>query len=398
MKFDIFFSICQTEVDGYTPNEKQMFLNFFDQLELADQLGFGVGWVAETHLSCQVQKENPSAVIPQFKGEIGLNTDIFQLAHLVFSRTKNIEVGSAIRNIQCNGGPIAHAEATKTFLTMHGLREGETRKINVGFAAGRFPFSNRPYGIMARNSAEEAGWPVIRNKVFEQATETYLRLLNGENLSSSDISPMQVRAKDFRSEEDWYTFRRTWHDVHGESDDVIEVPPMWNFEKVGVLPFEAPMDLLSLTIGSHDPKTQVMANQHRPVGVFNLSITPSAVVEETHKRMQEAYHKDGGPWRRDLMPRTCLIFLDEDADVAKAQAESAWKNYWQAMEGTLDPAKVEQAVQNAIFGNPEQVTSAIKEKYHPEDRLMLWFDFNNHDSEKIKNSMRLFMEKVAPNL
>ena len=106
MKFDIFFSICQTEVDGYTPNEKQMFLNFFDQLELADQLGFGVGWVAETHLSCQVQKENPSAVIPQFKGEIGLNTDIFQLAHLVFSRTKNIEVGSAIRNIQCNGGPI----------------------------------------------------------------------------------------------------------------------------------------------------------------------------------------------------------------------------------------------------------------------------------------------------
>ncbi|NJM10373.1 MAG: LLM class flavin-dependent oxidoreductase, partial [Bdellovibrionaceae bacterium] len=56
MKFDVFFSICQTEVDGYMPSEKVMFENFFDQVQLADRLGYGVAWVAETHLSCEIQK------------------------------------------------------------------------------------------------------------------------------------------------------------------------------------------------------------------------------------------------------------------------------------------------------------------------------------------------------
>ena len=56
MKFDVFFSICQTDVDGYMPSERVMFENFFDQVKLADELGYGVAWVAETHLSCEIQK------------------------------------------------------------------------------------------------------------------------------------------------------------------------------------------------------------------------------------------------------------------------------------------------------------------------------------------------------
>src|SRR5436309_5421827 len=116
VEFDIFFSICQTEVDGYLPTERVMFLNFFEQVELADRLGFGTAWVAESHLSTEVQKSNPGAVIPQFVGEIGLNTDILQLGHRILSRTKQIGVGSAIMNILCNGGPIAAAERGKTFL------------------------------------------------------------------------------------------------------------------------------------------------------------------------------------------------------------------------------------------------------------------------------------------
>ncbi|MBC7474149.1 MAG: LLM class flavin-dependent oxidoreductase, partial [Candidatus Sericytochromatia bacterium] len=189
MIFDVFFSICQTEVDGYTPSEKEMMLNFFDQVKHADQLGFNTAWVAETHLSCQIQKQNSGAVIPYFKGEIGLNTDILQLAHKIFSITKNINVGSAIRNILCNGGPIAHAEAIKTFLTLHDLNPDEKRILNIGFAAGRFQFSNSPYGIVPRNEVEKAGWSVIKGKIFQEATEVFLRLLKGEIISSKDIKP-----------------------------------------------------------------------------------------------------------------------------------------------------------------------------------------------------------------
>ena len=58
MKFDIFLSICQNEVDGVIPTERKMFENFFSQVQLADSLGFDTAWIAETHLSCQVQKHS----------------------------------------------------------------------------------------------------------------------------------------------------------------------------------------------------------------------------------------------------------------------------------------------------------------------------------------------------
>ena len=203
MEFDIFFSICQTEVHGTMPDEATMFRNFFEQVELADALGFGTAWVAESHLSTEVQKMNPGAVIPHFVGEIGLNTDILQLAHRVFARTRRIGVGSAIMNILCNGGPIAAAERVKTFLALHGLDPDEERLLTVGFASGRFPFINVPYGIVPRDPVEAAAWPVVKNKIFEEATEIFLRLLRGEVLSDAMIARRTLQREDFRSDADW---------------------------------------------------------------------------------------------------------------------------------------------------------------------------------------------------
>lgn len=417
MKYDIFFSICQTPVDGYTPSEKVMFQNFFDQAILADELGYGCAWVAETHLSCQVQKKNPGAVIPHFEGEIGLNTDILQVAHLLFARTKRIHVGSAIRNIQCNGGPIAHAEAIKMFLSLHdlGLTQGarvfdhsnETRKLEIGFASGRFPFSNAPYGIQPRNALEKAAWPALRGLVFQEATEIFLRLLKGEVFGSNSVRPKVLRRSHFRSDEDWYAVLKAASElkssekVLNEAKTEIAVPPFWKFDPVGVIPFEAPMGNLRLTIGAHDAETQNFANTILPVGVFNLSITPSAQIEETHVRMAKMYHKtpwgaSDGIWSRQLMPRTVLVFIDENRAKAKEAAERAVATYWKAVEGTLDPKKVAQAVDNAIVGDPREVAEQMSSRFHDDDRLMLWFDFNNHDNEAVKKSMRLFMEKSAP--
>src|SRR5689334_18313464 len=189
VEFDIFFSICQTEVHGYMPDERTMFRNFFEQVEVADRLGCGTAWVAESHLSTEVQKTNPGAVIPHFVGEIGLNTDILQLAHRIFARTKQIGVGSAIMNILCNGGPVAHAERIKTFLALHGLDPEEQRLLTIGFASGRFPFINVPYGIVPRDEFEKANWNAVKNKIFEEATEIFLRLLKGETLSSDMVTP-----------------------------------------------------------------------------------------------------------------------------------------------------------------------------------------------------------------
>ncbi len=275
MEYDIFFSICQTEVDGYMPDERVMFENFFEQIELADRLGFGTAWVAESHLSTEVQKTNPDAVIPHFVGEIGLNTDILQLSHRIFARTKRISTGSAIMNILCNGGPIAAAERIKTFLSLHGLNPDEKRVLTVGFASGRFPFINVPYGIVPRDAVESAAWPVVKNKIFEEATEIFLRLLKGETLNSDMIAPRFLRRSDFRSDADWQRVVA----VAGGTDGDIPLQPRWRFPNLKIVPQEAPMHLLRLSIGSHDPATQIFANTILPVGVFNLSITPGDEIQ-----------------------------------------------------------------------------------------------------------------------
>ena len=189
MKFDLFFSLCQTAVDGYLPSERQMFINFFDQVRHADKLGFGCAWLGESHLSTSIQQGNPNPVVPEFQGEISLNTDTFQMGHRIFAMTERLDVGIAVLNILCNGGPIARAEQVKTFLTLHGLDPTEKRKLCVGFGRGRFPFSNRPYGTEARNALERACWPVLRGKLLAEATEIFLRFLRGGERLRQILAP-----------------------------------------------------------------------------------------------------------------------------------------------------------------------------------------------------------------
>jgi len=152
------------------------------------------------------------------------------------------------------------------------------------------------------------------------------------------------------------------------------------------------MDLLRLSIGSHDPVVQAFANTILPVGVFNLSITPGDEIEKTNERMKSDYQ---GEWQRRLMPRTVLVFIADDPATAAEEARNALSNYWRALEGTLDEEKVRRATNNALVGNAEQILGQMRERFHPDDRLMLWFDFNNHDSKRVMKNMSDFMTKVA---
>ncbi len=402
MQFDIFFSISQTPVDGHTPSESEMFGNFFAQVEAADALGYGVAWVAESHLSSQVQKQNRQPVVPHWKGEVGLNADIFQLAHKVFQRTQRIEVGSAIMNILCNGGPIAAAEKAAVFCGLHGLDPEEKRRVHLGFSGGRFEFMNRPFGIVPRDEVEAAAWPALKGQVFREAAEIFCRLLKGETLSSDDVRNTVLTRENFRSDEDWERVRS----AAGGTRDAIEIPRRFTFEALKLIPQEWRRDLLQLVIGSHDPRIQEEVNQWQPVQVFNLSITQPKIIEDTHNRMEACYHADGGPWKRSYMPRTTFVFLNDQPGLSAEQKRSAAHEearaalgaYWTALEGTLDPQKVERAAVNALIGNPDDIVEQARERFHPDDRLMLWFDFFNHDSERVIANMEAFKNNVAPRL
>ncbi|MHC4838298.1 MAG: LLM class flavin-dependent oxidoreductase [Planctomycetota bacterium] len=407
MDFDVFFSICQTPVAGFMPDERTMLANFLEQVEAADRLGYGCAWVAESHLSTEVQKRNRRPVVPHFQGEIGLNNDIFQLAAQVFSRTSRIDVGAAVMNIVCNGGPIAAAERTAAFASWHGLDPQETRRLALGFSAGRFDFMNRAYGVDARDAVEEAAWPAYKGQMFREACHIFLRLLKGEVLSSADLPETVLARPNFRSDEDWARVQEAWTGLHGgAAPEEVRFAPRWDFEEIKVVPQDWRRELVDLIVGSHDPRLQEELNGILPVKVFNLSITAAEVIEETHRRLAATYHPDGGPWQRAHLPRTVMVFLnaeeglDRDARraAARAEAESALSEYWHALEGTLDPRKVAGATENALVGDPEEVAEQLASRFHPEDRLMLWFDFYRHDSARIMRDMAAFQEQVVPRL
>ena len=407
MEFDIFFSISQTpDTSGFKPPESEMFANFFDQVVLADELGFGVGWVAQAHLSTEIQKSNKNPVVPHYPGEVGLCTDFFQVAREMFSRTKRMDVGSAVMSILASGGPIAQAERVGSFLALHGMDPDDERKLHIGFSAGRFEFMARPYGIVPRDAVEEAAWPALRGQIFSEASEIFLRLLNGEVVSSESVPATTLKRENFRTDEDWGEVQRV-----AVRQDGLEAPPesieignRYVFEDIKTIPQDWRRDLLNLVIGSHDPNLQEKVNRFRPVQVFNLSITPPHVIEDTHERMSRDYHKDGGDWSRRMMPRTIMVFLnDEDGltreqqdEAAMEEARSALSTYWSALEGTIDPGKIDRATDNAVIGSVQSVSEQISQRFDPEDRLMCWFDFFNHDSERVMRDMTAFMTKVAP--
>ena len=407
MEFDIFFSISQTpDSSGYKPSERKMFSNFLEQAVKADELGFGVGWIAQAHLSTEVQKTNSRPVVPHYPGEVGLCTDFFQIASMVLSRTSNMEVGSAVMSILASGGPIAQAERVGSLIALHGLKKEERRRVHIGFSAGRFEFMARPYGISPRNALEEVAWPALRGQIFAEASEIFLRLLSGEVIDSSMIRRTVLSRSNFRSDGDWDNVQKAAMKLLGMNSmpDSISIPRRYDFESIATIPKEWRRDLLNLVIGSHDPALQIEVNKWRPVQVFNLSITPPDVIEETHKRMSANYHKDGGEWRRSMMPRTVMVFVNDEPGLtdeqksimAKQESKSSISTYWSALEGTIDPGKVEKAVNNAVIGNPEEVAIQLKQRYHPDDRIMCWFDFFNHDSERVMRNMEAFMTKVVP--
>ena len=405
MNHDIFFSISQTpDVNGETPSEKKMFANYFQQLRHADQLGFGVGWLAQAHLSTETQKSNSMPVVPHWNGEVGLCTDFPQLALESFRKTEKIDIGSAVVAILASGGPIAQAERianTVQFLSMMDSK----RRLHVGFSSGRFEFMARPYGITPRNSWEKVAWKALRGQIFMEASEIFLRLLKGDTINSNKIRKTVLTRGNFRNNEDWAAVQEAYLADSGDvSAEEIPIPNRYQFEDISIIPKDWNRKQLQLIAGTHDPNAQKFINTILPVRIFNLSITSPEIINEAHNRMSEHYHADGGEWKRSYMPRTSFVFIndeetltsEEKSKTANQEAKDALQAYWNALEGTIDPDKVAKATNNALVGNVEEIAAQIVERFHRDDTIMAWFDFFNHDSDRVCRNMSAYMEKVVP--
>lgn len=399
MQFDLFHSIGRIDSLKPVPSDRMVFKAFLDQCRLGEDLGYPTMWVAESHFSSEVQKQNSRPVIPNYEGEVGLNADSCQLAHLVFSQTKKIGFGTAIHNIVGgNGGPIASADRIRS-LAFYNSLQNQPRKLHIGVAAGRFPYINAPFGIVPRSPAEEGLWPQYQRLIFIEALEIFLRLSRGDTMSSSEVKSWMIDRSFFKSDDEFSAAMKKI----GGSDEGVPYNRRWTFEKLKLIPEMTENEYagwMNFILGSHDPLARDHGLKFADLDVFNLSFTPPNELAKVHEEMFVRYRESGRLWHRSRMPRTVLVFIDKSAKKAQEQASQCFDTYIEAMRGTVVLPPKEELMKRALIGDSmmirDQLSPDDPRSFHKDDRIMLWFEFNQIDHDGIKQQMRLFAEDVMP--
>lgn len=397
MIFDIFHSISDPVVEGERMGAAISIARFLRQAVLAEQLGADTIWCAESHFSSEVQKTTSVATIKEFFGEVGLNSDSFQLLHLVASRTRKLNLGTAIHNIVGgSGGPIASADRVNTLRFINEHFWENPRILRIGVASGRFPYQNAPFGIVPRDAGERLLWPCIRRTLFLEALEIFLRLLRGEQLSSADLSQYLITEEEARDA------------LLGQFDKVDKDNPTWRFpytpaprwafETLQLVPAMAPSKRLRIVLGSADPMALTVALRYEDVDLFHLSFTPPERIESLHRQLTAQIPA----WHRARLPRTVLVFIDPDRYKARRMADTTLDTYIEAMRGTAMVPDKSVLLQRALVGDAEEIREQLSpdnpRRFQADDRLMLWFEFNQLDGDAIERQMRYFFDQVAGKL
>ncbi|MCB0418335.1 MAG: LLM class flavin-dependent oxidoreductase [Bdellovibrionales bacterium] len=395
MIFDVFHSISDPVIGGRQLGSRTVFENTRDQAVLAESLGFDTFWLAESHFSSEVQKQTSLATIPNFSGEVGLNSDSFQLIQWLVGHTRKLNFGTGIHNIVGgSGGPIASADRAN-FIAFLNEAFWE-RTLHWGVASGRFPYQNAPFGLVPRDATERDFWPSLVRFAFLEALEIFLRLLSGEVLNSDRVGRYEI------GEGDLIHYGARAEELRKKYTFPIPVKPRWSFESLQLVPNLLDRQHLRVVLGSSDPRALETGWKFWDLDLFNLSFTPPERIQALHEQMDTLCKKTQRAWHRSRLPRTVLTFVDPDSKKAHVLAHEVLDTYIEAMRGTAQVPDKNVLLERALIGDAVEV----REQLHPEnprgihadDRLMLWFEFNQNDGSAICRRMKYFMEEVAARL
>lgn len=390
MIFDLFHSLSDPVVGGRSLGARRCFAQFLEQVRCAEDLGLQTIWCAESHFSSETQKKTAQASIPHFEGEVGLNADSFQLFHWVVAHTQRIGLGTAIHNIVGgSGGPLASADRTNLLRVANAEWWPSQRELHIGVAAGRFPYQNTPFGLRPRNEAERLLWPHVQRIAFYEALEIFLRLVRGEELESQQLTRHSISRAQAEA---------GLPAAKLEQLASIEFPylpePRWPFEALSLVPRASAADGLRIVLGSSDPEALRVARRYWNVDLFNLSFTPPERIDALHAELGA----EDPTWSRQRLPRTVLVFADPSRAVARERAEVALDAYIEAMRGTAQVPDKRVLLERALIGDAAEIRDCLapgsRHGFHEQDRLMLWFEFNQLDGEAIQHQMRYFVEEV----
>ena len=266
----------------------------------------------------------------------------------------------------------------------------ETQTQN-GRCCRSFPYQNTPFQIVPRDSSEKELWPYIKRYIFIEALEIFLRLLGGEEVSSQQIKSWFLEPAEILDP-----------GLRAKYQKPIEIKKRWDFEAIRLVPAVKENEDLEIVLGSHDPMALDWGLKFRDLSLFNLSFTSPVKIEELHMGMKEKCSKYNRVWSRSRLPRTVMVFVKKKRDQAYHLAEQVLETYVEAMRGTAQVPDIKTLLQRALVGDPseirEQMLQGGSRGIHPDDRLMLWFEFNQMDHQDIQDQMKLFFEEVVGKL
>lgn len=321
------------------PNGKdpaQKYAESLAQIEMADEMGFYGIWLSENHFSCNTG-------LPQFQGEIGITPKPLLFGMQIVERTRQIRVGTAVRNIVFTH-PLLVAEEALVFDL---LSKG---RLDLGVGCGYRPWEFEGFKIKQAEARER----------FLESLEILDRGLRGERFS----------------------FQGKYYDI----PEVSLVPKPYHTQ---------PRPRLYLATG--DMK-QIKLAARKDYGVMSFSTSSKAHLLELYDTYRDIAEPLGHDVSRTRFPVTRQIYIHRDSAVVQEYAERNLPHYQAALGDFKTCPPLEELKKLYIIGTPEECVQQLQTLRDEMgcEHVILWFNFGWLTHQEVTEQMRLFAEEVMP--
>jgi alkanesulfonate monooxygenase SsuD/methylene tetrahydromethanopterin reductase-like flavin-dependent oxidoreductase (luciferase family) len=321
------------------PNEKdpaQKYQESLEQIQFADEAGFYGIWLSENHFSSKVG-------LPKFQGEIGITPRPLLFGMKIAERTKQIRIGTAVRNIVFSN-PIHVAEEALVFDL---LTKG---RLDLGVGCGYRPW-------------EFEGFKIPR----EESKERFLESL--------EILDQAMRGQPF-------SFKGKYYDI----PEVSVVPKPYH-----TLPRP------NLYIATGDPEQVKLAAQ-KDFGVMSFSTSSKEHLVSLYNTYCEIAEPLGHSTDRNRFPITRQIYIHHDPNVVNEYVERNLPHYQAALGDFKACPPLEELKKLYIIGTPNECVEQLKALRDDMGcpHVILWFNFGWLTHQEVMDQMTLFKEEVIP--
>ncbi|WP_373531199.1 LLM class flavin-dependent oxidoreductase [Vampirovibrio sp.] len=320
--------------NGKDPAEK--YAESLEQIQMADDMGFYGIWLSENHFSCKTG-------LPQFQGEIGITPKPLMFGMKIIENTRQIRVGTAVRNIVFSN-PLLVAEEALVFDL---LSKG---RLDLGVGCGYRPWEFEGFKI---NQAEARAR-------FLESLEILDRGLRGESFS----------------------FQGQYYDI----PEVALVPKPY---------YTLPRPKLFLATGDME---QVKLAAQRDYGVMSFSTSSKEHLVALYETYRDIAQPLGHDVSRDRFPVTRQIYIHQNPAVVQEYAERNLPHYQAALGDFKTCPPLEELKKLYIIGTPQECVAqlqALRDEMGC-SHVILWFNFGWLTHQEVSEQMRLFADEVMP--